>query len=202
MKTQDKTIQYYNNNALEYAELTTSANMDDLLEVFLNEIPKGGAILDLGCGAGRDSRTLREKGYTVIAIDGSAELCKIASEYASVPVRCMLFQDLDYYEAFDGIWACSSLHHLYRTSLMKTLPLVFRALKPNGVLYTCFKCGGHDFDDENGRHFTCVTEQNVHELFSGIGCADSSNIKCWITGDNLGGRDTRWVNVMLCKSSN
>ena len=34
------------------------------------------AILDFGCGSGRDTKYFLEKGYQVAAIDGSAELCR------------------------------------------------------------------------------------------------------------------------------
>ena len=35
------------------------------------------------------------RGYQVDAIDGSEQLCRIASEYTGIKVRQMLFQELD-----------------------------------------------------------------------------------------------------------
>ena len=61
---------------------------------FLGKLSTDDAsILDLGCGSGRDTRYFLERGYQVNAIDGSAELCALASEYTKIPVRCLLFQE-------------------------------------------------------------------------------------------------------------
>lgn len=200
MKKQDETLQYYNDNATEYVRQTVAVDMSNVLDAFVKRIPADGNILDLGCGSGRDSRIFLEMGFSVTALDGSPELCQIASEYIGLPVRCLLFQELDYDHAFDGIWACSSLHHLPRNQLLETLPKVIKALKPDGILYTCFKYGESDYDDEKGRHFTCATEQTIHALFEEVKEAiDISGMEVWITGDNLNGRDLRWVNVVVSK---
>ena len=52
-----------------------------------------------------------EHGMHVEATDGSEELCRIASDYAGIPVKRMLFQELKETEKYDGIWACSSILH-------------------------------------------------------------------------------------------
>lgn len=53
-----------------------------------------------------------DRGFETDAIDGSEELVRIASEYTGIEVRQMYFQNLDEKEAYDGIWACSSILHL------------------------------------------------------------------------------------------
>lgn len=202
MNERDMTLQYYINNAAEYARQTADADMSNVLDRFVGLIPAEGRILDLGCGSGRDSKTFCEMGYAVTALDGSPELCQIASEYSGVPVRCLMFQELDYEDAFDGIWACSSLHHLPRKQLIETLPKVIKALRPGGILYTCFKYGESDYDDEKGRHFTCVTERTVHALFEEVKeDIDFAGMTVWITGDNLDARDLRWVNVIVIEKN-
>ena len=200
MNNQNKTLQYYIDNAEEYARQTADTDMSNVLDVFVRRIPAKGKILDLGCGSGRDSKTFHEMGYTVTALDGSPELCRIASEYTGLLVRCLMFQDLDYDNTFEGIWACSSLHHLPRNQLKETIQKVIKALKPGGILYTCFKYGESDYDDEKGRHFTCATEHKVHDLFKEVREEiNMAEMNIWITGDNLNGRDLRWVNVIMSK---
>lgn len=194
----DKTLEYYNKNAAEYAESTLNVDMSNVLDEFVKGLPPGARILDLGCGSGRDSKKFVEMGFHVTAIDGSAELCEIASKTTGLGVRCLLFQDLDYEEIFDGIWACSSLHHLTREDLQATLLKVMKALVPGGLLFTCFKYGNADFDDERGRHFTCATEDTVPALLDYVKAAiEPSSTRVWITGDNLDGRELRWVNVIV-----
>ena len=202
MNKQDKTLQYYIDNAEEYAQKTAEVDMSNVLDVFVRKIPAKGRILDLGCGSGRDSKTFIGMGYTVTALDGSPELCRIASDYTGLSVRCLMFHDLDYDNAFEGIWACSSLHHLSRDQLNETLPKVIRALKPGGILYTCFKYGESDYIDEKERHFTCATEQSVNNLVEVVrDDIDINEMNVWITGDNLNGRDLRWVNVIVAKKT-
>lgn len=81
------------------------------------------------------------------------------------------------------------------------MPKVMKALVPGGLLFTCFKYGSADFDDERGRHFTCATEDTVLDLVSCVNpLIDSSATRIWITGDNLDGRELRWVNVVVRKN--
>ena len=42
------------------------------------------------------------KDYNVEAIDGSAELCKLASEYTGIKVRNIFFQNLSEVDKYDG----------------------------------------------------------------------------------------------------
>ena len=91
------------------------------------------------------------------AIDGSEELCKIASEYTGISVKQMMFHELSGVEKYDGIWACASILHLEKGDLPDVLQKMANALKTGGVIYTSFKYG--DFEGErNGRYFTYLTE--------------------------------------------
>jgi len=76
--------------------------MKDIQSRFLKELPEGAYILDLGCGSGRDTKVFLEKGYRVDAIDGSEELCKKASTFTGIPVKCMLFHRF-YRRFFAGV---------------------------------------------------------------------------------------------------
>ena len=108
------TLDYYNVNADTYFEDTVRADVTSLYSHFEGLIKPGASILDLGCGSGRDSKHFLDAGFTVTAVDGSQELCKRAEMLLAVPVRNLLFQDLDYSEQFDAVWACASLLHVPR----------------------------------------------------------------------------------------
>ena len=75
----NNTIEYYNKNADEFVQGTLSVDFSLTQERFLDKLTVGAHILDFGCGSGRDTRYFKDKGYQVEAIDGSAELCRIAS---------------------------------------------------------------------------------------------------------------------------
>ena len=165
---------------------------------FLEKLNPDAYILDFGCGAGRDTKYFLSRGYQVDAVDGSEQLCRIASEYTGIKVRQKLFQELDEKEKYDGIWACSSILHLPKNELKAEFMKMFKALKEDGIIYTSFKYG--DFEGErNGRYFTDFTEKTFEEFVDEI---DNLQLKEeWITGDVRPGRgEEKWLNVILQKN--
>lgn len=73
----DKTIEYYNQNADVFARGTRLVDFTVIQEHFIKMIPSGSKILDFVCGSGRDTKYFLEKGYQVMATDGSVELCRL-----------------------------------------------------------------------------------------------------------------------------
>lgn len=67
------TIDYYNLNAKNFIENTQDVDMHLAQDRFLRLLDENAAILDFGCGSGRDTKYFLEKGYHVTATDGSAE---------------------------------------------------------------------------------------------------------------------------------
>lgn len=191
------TLIYYNQNAQSFAATTVSVDFTATQDRFTAHLPQGGSILDFGCGSGRDTKHFLDQGFCVEAIDGSVELCKLASQYTGIPVKHMLFQELDAVERYDGIWACSSILHLPLEELSLVLEKMARALKPHGVIYTSFKYG--DFAGErNGRYFTDMTETSFAALMQNIPSLKTE--EQWITSDVRPGRgDEKWLNVILRK---
>ena len=131
----DTTLQYYRQKAKEFVEGTVSADMHDSQTRFLKLLPSQAYILDFGCGSGRDTKAFLEQGYRVDAVDGSAELCRMASELTGIPVKQMLFEDLSETELYDGIWACASILHLPRKELF------YRKAGKAVVRYYCHRSG-------------------------------------------------------------
>lgn len=119
---------------------------------FLNLLRTESYILDFGCGSGRDTKYFLEHGYQVDAVDGSMELCRIASEFTGIEVRQMLFQELQEKEKYDGIWACASILHVPKIELADILQKMCNAVKVDGVIYISFKYGNFE-GEQNGRFF-------------------------------------------------
>lgn len=90
-----KTLNYYNTNAKTFKQNTINVDFKSTQERFLKRLPCASNILDFGCGSGRDTKYFLFQGHHVTAIDGSEELCRLASEYTGIPVKHMLFQDLE-----------------------------------------------------------------------------------------------------------
>ena len=192
----NNTLDFYNNNSKEYIETTLSADMSHLYNDFLKHIPKGGHILDLGCGSGRDSLEFIKRGYKITAVDGSKELANAASKIIGQQVICSKFEDLKLTETFDGIWASASLLHVNKNDIVDVIKNVSSNLKPTGVFYMSFKYGENEYIDEKGRYFNCYTEETFKEMLSQV-----QNLKIktiYKSGDTLGGRNNLvWLNIIL-----
>lgn len=191
------TLDYYNKNAKAFVTDTADVQFHHMQDKFLGYLNDQDYILDFGCGSGRDSKYFLRNGYCVDAIDGSIELCKIAEKNIGQKVKCMLFQDLNEHEKYNGIWACSSILHLDRNELVDVLKKMADALKENGVIYTSFKYG--DWQGErNGRFFNDMNEEIAKEIISQID--DLVIEEQWITADVRKGRgDEQWLNIILLK---
>lgn len=191
------TLSYYNKKAKEFVSGTVDVTFTEIQDAFLDYIPVGGKILDFGCGSGRDTKYFLGKGYDVDAIDGSVELCKIASDYTGIAVKQMLFEELDAVEEYDGIWACASILHVTKEQLPDIIRKIATATKQNGTVYLSFKYG--DFEGvKNGRYFTYLTEESFEDIVHNIPTLMIDKI--WITTDVRAGRgDGQWLNLILKK---
>ena len=193
------TLAYYDENAAGFASSTADVEFSEMQQRFEALLSPGARILDFGCGSGRDAKHFLDAGFDVTATDGSAELCKLAEQRIGRPVRHELFQELSDIEAYDGIWACSSILHLPKAELADVFGKMLAALKPGGVIYTSFKHGTFE-GMRNGRYFTDFTEATFRAFIAGI---PGMRIKrVWITGDARPGRqDEQWLNLLLTRSN-
>ena len=192
-----QTIDYYNQNAARFTAETVQVNFESTQKRFAGKLPAGAAILDFGCGSGRDTKCFLSQGYQVDAVDGSAELCRLAGEYTGVNVKNMFFHELAEVERYDGIWACSSILHLPPEELADVMRKMVTALKHNGIIYASFKYGTFA-GERNGRYFTDMTEDTFAYFIKQI-----KNVKIeeqWITSDvRPEWSDEKWLNLILRK---
>ena len=193
----NKTLTYYNTNTSSFVESTQLVQMTEAWSRFTAKLPASSIILDFGCGSGRDTKYFREHGYQVEAIDGSEELCKVASAYTGITVKKQLFTELSEVQKYDAIWACSSILHATSDELVIIMRKIWTALKDNGFIYTSFKYGTFE-GERNGRYFTDMTEESLSALLTKV---TGFNIEeQWITSDVRPGREEeKWLNVILRK---
>ena len=194
------TLDYYNKNSEEYFNSTLNVNMTNTYKAFLKLVPKGGKILDLGCGSGRDSMNFMKLGYEVIAVDGAKKLAKRASVLLGKEVIVSTFEELELKEKFHGIWACASLLHIKREDLKTVLNNLYNNLEDNGVFYMSFKYGEKEYVDDKNRYFNCFTDESI---ISFINENTKYNILgLYITEDKLGRvNEVKWVNLICNKKS-
>lgn len=162
------TLNYYNENANLYFEQTIIADLQEIYDKFLEQLPKNAYILDFGCGSGRDSKYFLDNGYKVKAIDGSIEMCKLASKYINQEVTCMKFEELNDINTYDGIWACSSILHIEKENLSHILIKMINSLKVNGVIYTSFKIGT-GYEIKEGKYYNYLTKDEMIQTLNKTG---------------------------------
>ena len=190
------TLNYYDNNIDSYKSLWLddfSSNYNfEIPDIFLSYLDKNSKILDMGCGTGRDSKYFKELGHIVKSIDGSLEMCKIASNLLNEEVEQLNFLDIDYKEEFDGVFACASLLHLSNEDLLVVLKKISNALKENGILYTCFKYGDSTRVDK-GRFYNDMNEEKFINILTNV--EDLKILKTWITEQYK--TDTKFINYII-----
>lgn len=195
----NKTLDYYNKNAKVFFENTVNADMSSQYNMFEKYLFEGAHILDCGCGSGRDTKYFIKQGYEVVAIDGSEELCRLASDLTGIKVENIFFEDMDYLNEFDGVWACASLLHLPINELKTVFIRIAHSLRNNGILYASFKYGNFE-GKRNGRTFTDMNEDSIGFLIKDI--PEFEIKETYISGDVREGRgDEHWLNIVLIKKN-
>lgn len=189
-------IDYYNRYAVPYYEDTVDVSMEDVMEPFIELLPENAEILDLGCGSGRDTIALEEKGYYVTPLDGSLEMCKLAEVNTDKEILHMTYEEMDFDDVFDGIWACAALVHLTPREMKSVLGKLERALKEEGILY--FSVGKGDRDGIYGeRYFHDYTKRELLDLLEKS--TGLNVLQIWTTQDVRSHKEKAWLNVLAKK---
>jgi SAM-dependent methyltransferase len=124
-----------------------SQNIEALLAAIEGEPPF--AILDFGCGPGRDLMAFAARGHRATGLEGSPRLAQMAREHSGCDVWQQDFLRLQLPpDRFDAIFANASLFHVPSQELPRVLGALAAALKPRGVLFSSNPRG----NDEEGWH--------------------------------------------------
>lgn len=106
------------------------------LDRFLDELPPGGDILDVGCGSGRPiAAYIASLGYRVTGLDFSNAMLTLARRH--VPSMLCVLADMRTFDldaTFDGIIAWNSFFHLKPNDQPTALKQFSKHLKRNGCL--------------------------------------------------------------------
>jgi SAM-dependent methyltransferase len=192
----EQTARFYAENAATYvrrSQVPYHARLDD----FLTTLPDGSAILELGCGSGRDSAEMLARGYDVTPTDGTPEIARQATALLGRPVGVLRFEDIDFESAFDGIWVNAALLHVARDDLPRVLAAIYRALRPAGVSYASFKAGDGEGRDMFGRYYNYPSEAWLRDLYQRLPW-----VAIHIDSHHGGGYDdrpTEWLHVTAIK---
>lgn len=150
MSADAATLAFYEANAPRYT-LSFAERHSRHLDGFLDRLPAGATILELGCGGGRDAARMAERDFAVDATDGTAAMAAKAQERYGISARVMRFDELAAEGGYDAIWANACLLHVPRAGLPGILTAIHHALRPGGWHYASFKLGSGEGRDPLGR---------------------------------------------------
>lgn len=142
-----RTLQHYDSVAPRFAIGTADHDVSQNIDALLNaiETPAPYAILDLGCGPGRDLKTFVARGHQPVGLDGSAEFVAMAGASSGCEVWLQNFIALDLPpDRFDGVYANASLFHVPAEALPGALAALYTTLKPGGVLFSSNPRGNNE----------------------------------------------------------
>jgi SAM-dependent methyltransferase len=138
----------YDSAADAYAEhLATELDQKPLdrhlLNRFAEETRGRGLVADLGCGPGHVARYLQEQGVTVVGIDLSPEMVRVATDlHPGIEFRIGDMSRLDLPDAsLVGIVAFYSIVHFRPAELGAVFQELRRALLPGGLALIAFHIG-------------------------------------------------------------
>ena len=150
------TLQHYDEHAESFRDGTHDHDVSQNIAALLKHIEANppAAILDFGCGPGRDLKAFAELGHAPVGLEGSARFAAMAREEGGeVWEQNFLALDLPG-NRFDGIFANASLFHVPSQELPRVLQELRATLKPRGVLFSSNPHGQNEEGWYHGRY--CV----------------------------------------------
>ena len=131
-------------------------------------------------------------------LDASEEMCKLAEIHTGLEVLCMDYEDMEFDDAFDGIWGNEALIHVPEEELPGILEKLTEALCQNGILFLSFQEG--DFEGQrSGRYFCEYTREELERILTETGRLEI--LKLWTTEDEDREAGDKLLNVLAKKIS-
>jgi SAM-dependent methyltransferase len=143
------TLRHYDQRAEEFWEATRDHDVNQNIAALLQSIETAPpfAILDFGCGPGRDLETFKRLGHLVTGLEGSARFAAMARALSGCEVLHQSFLELDLPAGhFEGVFANAALFHVPSQELPRVLRALHTTLKPGGALFSSNPRG----DDQEG----------------------------------------------------
>jgi SAM-dependent methyltransferase len=167
----DLTLQHYDKRAEEFWRGTVDHDVSQNIAALLKHIEATPpyAILDLGCGPGRDLQTFTELGHAPVGLDGCARFAEMART-AGYEVWQQNLLDLKLPPSrFDGVFANAVLFHVPSQELPRVLSELHASLRPRGILFSSNPRGHNEEGWNHGRYGAYYDLETWRGFLSGAG---------------------------------
>lgn len=202
---QDKTLEYYENNAATLAARYESVDRRFIQTELLSIFSGKDRILEIGCGAGHDAAFMISRGLEVVGCDGSRAMLReaeCAHPELKGRLKCVkLPMKLPFNGgSFDGAFSIAALMHLTITDISGVIRDIHRVLTIGGVFFFSVSLERDDVDgcdnlDSNGRLFTPLCSGKWSRLCTRAGFTELYFKK----NSDTAGREIVWGNFLYRK---
>ncbi|MEA1876583.1 MAG: class I SAM-dependent methyltransferase [Bacteroidota bacterium] len=201
-------IKYYDQNASRLVPEYHSAEVSGIHTLLGKWLPKGGDVLEIGCGAGRDAAYMASMGCKVVATDASESMVSYSHGYFQklgisdgialhqaafpLPPSHNLLSD-----RFDAVVSMAVLMHIPNSELFEFAIQVRTILKFKGI-FVCSFCNSREPTDDDTRLFVSRETSEVQLFFERIG------FHLLFSGSNEDGlgRDIKWHTLIFESEGN
>jgi len=171
---------------------------------FMKLLPAGGAVVDIGCAGGRDSKIFSDSGFKVTGLDITEEFLEEGRR--SVPQAEFLNMDVTDIqlpaESADAVWANAVLLHVDKEDIPRALQNINHVLKPGGKLHIRVKQGEgtkevvEKLTGEERRPFIFFQKDEMEQYVTGAGF---KIISSEVLPDDMGRADVQWIKIWAQK---
>lgn len=193
-----ETIDTYNREAASIAQLHSTLIPLRIYELIDQYFMKGGTTADIGCGIGRDTHWLNQKGFSTIGVDASEEMLKQAqSLYPTDNFIQDCLPDLNQLgkSRFQNILCSAVLMHLSRVDLKTACLRLLQLLNNNGCLVISFRDTNEISNREKGKLYETIRINDFLNIFKENDCRVLVKESETETKRNL-----TWHNFVICKT--
>jgi len=192
------TLSYYSSDAENIADRYESVD-SSLSKIFYEAFEKGGKILDIGCGSGRDLAELSLQGFNVYGVDPTPQFISIAQRIHPELKGRISIGNLPEIKksadgSFDGILCSAVLMHLEEVVLLKAILNIKNLLKFKGRLLISVPEKRDDEvnneRDQYGRLFKKYSSEFLNTEFKKQGF---TLIQSWNNTDSMNRVGVEWL---------
>ena len=155
-----RTLEHYDSRAEEFWRGTRDHDVAQNIAALLQAVEAGFpgrkppfAILDFGCGPGRDLKALADLGHAAVGLEGAPRFAAMARAHSGCEVWEQDFLGLDLPQGrFDGVFANAALFHVPSAELPRVLRELHASLKSGGALFSSNPHGANEEGWNRGRY--------------------------------------------------